>query len=117
MDSFQDSLAFWVTVAGTVVGFWSLIQSRAWLAAFGAFAALISVAAILYAWKIRRRARLATVSIAGRSIDSLNLASLGRRLNRSLVIQGANQVATIRGEDLTSSGVMKDSAAQRWRRQ
>ena len=43
----------------------------------------------------------ATVKIEGRSLDSLNIANLRRRRNRSLVMQEAHQVARINGEDLT----------------
>jgi hypothetical protein len=66
----------------------------------GLFLIAFSIAALLYAAKQRQRLKLAAVKIEGRSIDSLNLASLGRRLNRSLVIQEAEQVATIKSADL-----------------
>jgi hypothetical protein len=70
------------------------------LAVLGLFLIACSVAALLYAERQRERLRLAAVKIEGRSIDSLNVASLGRRLNRSLIIQEANQLATIKGEDM-----------------
>jgi hypothetical protein len=43
----------------------------------------------------------AVLKVAGRSIDSLNMASLRRRVNRSLVIQEAHNTATVDGENIT----------------
>jgi len=62
-----------------------------------------SIVAIAYGRKQRRLLRLAALRVDGRSIDSLNAANLRRRLNRSLVIQEAQNVATVHGEDLTLS--------------
>jgi len=76
------------------------INSSQWLAVLGLFLIAGSVATLLYAEKQCERLKLAAIKIEGRSIDSLNVASLRRRLNRSLVIQEAEQVATIKGEDL-----------------
>jgi hypothetical protein len=99
MDSFKDSLAYWSSILGTVVGLLGLIESSRWLAVLGLVLLSGSGAALLYARKQRLRLRLAAVRIEGRSIDSLNAASLGRRLNRSLAVQEADQVVTITGED------------------
>jgi len=100
MEAFENSLAFWSSILGTAIGIVGFIQSSEWLSLLGLFLIAASVAAVLYAAKQRQRLKLAAVKIEGRSIDSLNVASLGRRLNRSLVIQEADQVATIKGEDL-----------------
>ncbi len=100
MESFKDSLAFWSSILGAVLGFLGLIESSRWLAVLGLMLVAGSVVALLYARRQRQRLRLATVTIEGRSIDSLNAASLGRRLNRSLIVQEADQVATIKGEDM-----------------
>jgi hypothetical protein len=100
MESFKDSLAFWSSILGMVLGFLGLIESSRWLAVLGLLLVAGSVAALLYARRQRQRLKLAAVTIEGRSIDSLNAASLGRRLNRSLIIQEADQVATIKGEDM-----------------
>jgi hypothetical protein len=51
--------------------------------------------------KQRQLLKAAGLKVAGRSIDSLNVASLRRHLNRSLVIQRAENLAFIDGEDLT----------------
>lgn len=100
MESFKDSVAFWSSILGMVLGFLGLIESSRWLAVLGLLLVAGSVAALLYARRQRQRLKLAAVTIEGRSIDSLNAASLGRRLNRSLIIQEADQVATINREDL-----------------
>lgn len=99
MDSFKDSLAYWSSILGTAIGLLGLVESLQWLAVFGLLLLTVSVAALLYAQKQRQRLKLAGVKIEGRSIDSLNIASLGRRLNRSLVVQEADQIVTINGED------------------
>src|ERR1700722_638957 len=100
MEAFENSLAFWSSILGTAIGVLGFIQSSQWLAVLSLFFMGASVAVLLYAERQRQRLRLAAVKIEGRSIDSLNVASLGRRLNRSLVIQEADQVATIKGKDL-----------------
>src|ERR1017187_10526866 len=100
MEAFENSLALWSSILGTAIAVLGFIQSSQWLAVLGFFLIAFSIAALLYAEKQRQRLKLAAVKIEGRSIDSLNLANLGRRLNRSLVVQEAEQVATIKGEDL-----------------
>jgi hypothetical protein len=100
MEAFENSLAFWSSILGTAIALLGFIQSSDWLAVLGLFLIAASVATLLYIERQRQRLKLAAVKIEGRSIDSLNVASLGRRLNRSLIIQEADQVATIKGEDL-----------------
>ena len=80
-----------------------LIQSRTWLAGFGVLFLGTSLVAGVYARRARLVVSSAAVSIEGHSIDSLNIANLRRRVNKSLVIQEANHVATIRGQDLQVS--------------
>src|SRR5690242_8913043 len=100
MEAFENSLAFWSSILGTAIGVLGFVSSSQWLAVLGLFLIVGSTAALLYAERQRERLKLAAVKIEGRSIDSLNVASLGRRLNRSLIVQEVNQVATIKGEDL-----------------
>jgi hypothetical protein len=71
-----------------------------WLVVIGALVAFGSVSALIYARKQRLLVKSAALKVSGRSIDSLNVASLRRRLNRSLVIQEANYLAIIDGKDL-----------------
>lgn len=100
MEAFENSLAFWSSILGTAIGVLGFINSSQWLAVLGLFLIACSVAALLYAERQRQRLKLAAVKIEGRSIDSLNVASLGRRLNRSLIVQEAEQIAMIKGEDM-----------------
>jgi len=100
MDTFKDSVAFWATVLGTLVGLFGAIQSLTWLAGIGVVVAVGSVSALIYARKQRLLVKSAVLKVSGRSIDSLNVASLRRRTNRSLVVQEAKNLAIIAGEDL-----------------
>jgi hypothetical protein len=99
MDSFKDKLAFWSSMLGTTLGLLGLIESSRWMTVLGLLLVAGSATALLYARKQRARLKLAGIKIEGRSIDSLNVASLGRRLNRSLIFQEADQLVTISGED------------------
>lgn len=101
MDSLKESVAFWATVVGTLVGCFGVVQSRAWLAASGAVIAGGAVGAFLYAKRQREILKSAGVWIQGRSLDSLNLASLRRRLNRTLTMQRVRNMALIDGDSLT----------------
>ena len=101
MNSLPDSLAYWTTVLGTVVAFFGLIQSLSWLAGIGALLIAGSIVAVAYGRKQRQLLNLASLRVEDRSMDSLNMANLRRRVNRSLIIQDASNTATIRGEDLT----------------
>jgi hypothetical protein len=101
MEAFENSLAFWSSILGTAIALLGFVNSSRWLAILGLFVIAGSVAALLYIERQREQLKRATVKIEGRSIDSLNIASLGRRLNRSLVVQQVNQIANIKGDDMT----------------
>lgn len=101
MDSFRDSVAFWMTVLGTLVGFFGVFQSRAWVAMMGALVVASSIAVLAYAERQREIVKSAVLKISGRSIDSLNVAGLRRRPNRTLVVQRVENTAVIDAEDLT----------------
>jgi len=101
MDSFKESVAQWATVIGTALTVVSLAESRRWLTALSLLIVVASVILALYARRQRQFVAAAEVKVEDLSIDSLNVANLRRRLNRSLVIQEANHVALIDGEDLT----------------
>jgi hypothetical protein len=101
MDSFKDSVALWATIVGTLVTIFGVVQSRSWLLAVGVLSVVGSLGTLVYANKQREIVQSAALKVAGRSIDSLNAASLRRLLNRSLIIQQAENVAVIDGEDLS----------------
>jgi hypothetical protein len=103
MDNSTGSLASWATIAGTILSILGMIQSSTWLTAIGAVLFLVSVVALLDALRQRQILASAAIVVGGRSIDSLNIANLRRHLNRSLVIQEANHVVKIDGEDVVTS--------------
>ena len=100
MHSFQESLVSWATILGTFLSVFGLVQSRPWLIGMSALFFGTSIIAGLYARQEHLIVNSGGVKIEGRSIDSLNIANLTRRRNRTLVIQEAHQVARIEGEDL-----------------
>jgi hypothetical protein len=101
MDSFKDSITFWATVLGTLLAIFGAVQSLGWLVVIGALIVVGSVCVLIYARKQALLVKSGTLKVEGRSIDSLNMASLRRRTNGSLVVQRADYRAVIDGEDLT----------------
>jgi hypothetical protein len=101
MDSFKDKVTYWASVLGTFLGLVGALQSITWLAVLGGVMLVGSIGAIAYAMRQRQRVESAVLKVAGRSIDSLNMASLRRRVNKSLVIQEAHNTAIVDGEDIT----------------
>jgi hypothetical protein len=95
-----DSLAALATIVGTAVGVLALLQSRDWLVLASLLFVCLSIVAALYARKGRLALIAASTVIEGHGIDSLNIANLRRRLNRTFVIQEAHHTARIEGEDL-----------------
>jgi hypothetical protein len=100
MHSLQETLASWAAIVGTILSLIGLVQSRAWLTAISVVFVVASILTGVYARSKRLIVEGASVVVEGRSIDSLNIANLRRRLNKSLVLQEAHQVARIEGEDL-----------------
>ena len=96
-----ESLAALATILGAVVSVVALLQSRSWLVVTSLLFICLSMLAVVYARRERLALNAASNVIEGRSIDSLNIANLRRRLNRTLVIQDAHHTARIEGEDLT----------------
>ncbi len=91
MDSFKDSIAFWSTVLGTLLGLFGAVRSLAWLVVIGVVVVVGSVGALVYARKQTLRVKSATLKVGWRSIDSLNMASLRRHMNESLVVQRSGE--------------------------
>jgi hypothetical protein len=101
MDSFNETVKVWTAVVGTAVTVIGLAESRFWLTLIGLAVTVAVVSLLFYAKKQRRRLKSAEVIVEDLSIDSLNVANLRRRMNRSLVIQEAVHLAEIDGTDLT----------------
>jgi hypothetical protein len=95
-----EPLASLATIVGTVVSILALMQSSVWLVVGGIAFASIGIAVVLYARAKRQMLNSASTVIEGYSIDSLNIANLRRRVNRTFVIQDAHHTARISGENL-----------------
>jgi hypothetical protein len=95
-----ESLAALATIAGTIISVLALLQSRAWLLLISLLVVCLSILAVMYARKQRLALDAASTVIEGHSIDALNIGSLRRRVNRTLVVQEALHTARIEGEDL-----------------
>lgn len=95
-----EAIAAWATIAGTAVSLIALLQSKAWLVLCSCLFVCVAIAGVLYGRTRRLALDSASTIIEGRSIDSLNLANLRRRVNRTFVIQEAHHVARFEGEDI-----------------
>jgi len=95
-----ESIASLATIVGAIVSVLALLQSRTWLVVTSLLFICLSISAVLYARRERVTLNAASTVIEGRSIDSLNIANLRRRLNRTFVIQEAHHTARIADEDL-----------------
>jgi hypothetical protein len=95
-----ESLASVATIASLIISVLALVNSRAWLVLCSLLFACIAGGAGLYARRERLAVAGASTVIEGRSIDSLNIANLKRRVNRTFVIQEACHTARIEGEDM-----------------
>lgn len=95
-----ESLAALATIVGTAVSVLALIQSRNWLALTGLPLVCVAIVAGLYAHRERNARKAAAIMIEGQSIDSLNIANLRRRVNRTLMIQEAHHTVRIEGENM-----------------
>lgn len=103
MKPTKDELASWSSILGSAATVLGLIQSTPWLIVFGASVTAISVVAVVTAQRRKRILNSAAVSLKGYHLDSLNLANLRRRLNRSLFVQSAYHSARIDGRNLAIS--------------
>jgi hypothetical protein len=95
-----ESFAALATILGTALSVLALVQSRSWLILTGLPLVGLSIIAGFYARRERLALKAAAITIEGHSIDSLNVANLRRRVNRTLMIQEAHHTARIEGEDL-----------------
>jgi len=82
-----EAIVALATIVGTATSVLAVIQSRAWLVFTSLCFVILSIIAGLYARKKRLALNAALNEIEGHSIDSLNIANLKRRVNRTLVIK------------------------------
>ena len=100
MHYFQESLATWTGALGAIATVVGLIQSRGWLVTVSALLLGVSLVSLLYARNKRQAVDAASIKIEGRSVDSLNIANLRRRVTQDLVVQEVEHVAQVEREDL-----------------
>lgn len=100
MHDFQDSLAAWSSIIGTLLSIVGVFQARAWTAVTGLILVAASLGAFAYARRERAHVQHSNISISGRRIDALNIANLTRLQNKTLVVQSARHTARIQGQDL-----------------
>jgi hypothetical protein len=95
-----ESFAALATIAGLIVSILALFQSRAWLVLTSLLVVCLATAAVFYARRQRLALETASTVIEGQGIDSLNIANLKRRVNRTFVVQEAQHTARIEGKNL-----------------
>ncbi len=88
------------TIIGTVVSILALMQSSAWLVLAGLAFVVIGIATVIYARGKRLTLDSASTVIEGQSIDSLNIANLRRRVNKTFLVQEAFHTVRIDGTDM-----------------
>jgi hypothetical protein len=90
-----EPLASVATIVGTLVSILGLMQSQVWLVLTSLLFVCVTIFALNQSRKVRLALQSASTVIEGRSIDSLNIANLRRRVNSTLVIQEAHHTARI----------------------
>lgn len=88
------------TIVGTLVSILALVQSQVWLVLTSLLFVVVAIFALIQGRKSRSALQSASMVIEGRSIDSLNIANLRRRVNSSFVIQEAIHEVKIEGTDM-----------------
>src|SRR5271154_5738138 len=100
MINARENLAFCASLLGCAIALLGVAEAQAWLALLGIGSSAFSATAILFFKRNRRPLRSVKAGLEGLSLDSLLVANFRRRLNRSLVMERAVQVAIIEGTDL-----------------
>lgn len=98
-----ETIVALATIIGTAASILAFVQVGAWLALICLFLVGLAIFAGWYAYRQRKVIKRASIEIEGHSIDSLNMANIKRRVNRTLVIQEALHTARIEGENLEIS--------------
>jgi hypothetical protein len=96
----RGNIALLANLLGNGVAILGLAQSEPWLAAIGIAGSAASAATVLASKTGADGNRTPQPEIGNLHLDSLHLANLRRRLNKSLAVERAFQVAIIDGPDL-----------------
>jgi len=100
MINARETLAVWASAFGSAFALLGVAESQSWLALLGITCSAGSVATTQISKRNRRLAHFALSSGEALNLDSLLIANSRRRLNRTLMLERAIQVAIIDGADL-----------------
>jgi hypothetical protein len=103
MPEQTDKFVSWASILSSAAAVLGLIQSQTLLTALALALIAVALCTIAIVRQSRHRLQSASLSAEGVNLDSLNIANLRRRVNRSLVLQHAYQLAKIEGRELTVS--------------
>jgi hypothetical protein len=100
MTDAAKNLVPWASLFGSAIALLGLFQGNTWLIVAGVVLCSAWALSAVYFRRNRNAFERAGVTIEGLNLDSLHIANLRRRLNTSLTLQRAFQVAIINGKDL-----------------
>ena len=100
MTDVRETVALWACLLGSAVALLGQSQSLASITFAGTCLAGASATVAVYSRRNRTQIQRSGVSIEGLNLDSLHIANVRRRLNKSLTLERAFQVAIIDGSDL-----------------
>jgi len=95
-----ETISSLATILASFASILGILQSRTVLTLSGFGLLGFALAAALYARNRETALRKASITIEGHNIDSLNVASLRRRITRSLIVQEAEHWVEIEGADM-----------------
>ena len=100
MTDVRETVALWACLVGSAVALLGQSQSLVSIAFAGICLSATSATVAVYSRRNRSPIQRSGVSIEGLNLDSLHIANVRRRLNKSLTLERAFQVAIINGSDL-----------------
>lgn len=96
----KENISLFIGVAGFLLSFYGLIENKLYILLFGVSSYIVAICFAFKLTKEKQRYSKANIEIEGHRIESLNLANITRKQNKTFFIQQAKHIATIRGLDL-----------------
>jgi len=96
----KKNISLFIGAAGFLLSIYGLIENKSYILLFGVSSSIIAIYFGYRLIKEKQRYSKANIEIEGHRIESLNLANITRRQNKTLFIQQAKHIATISGVDL-----------------
>jgi len=100
MTDVRETVALWACLVGSALALLGQFQSLASITFAGICLSGVSATFAVYSRRNRSPIQRAGISIEGLNLDSLHIANVRRRLNKSLTLERAFQVAIVNGSDL-----------------